>query len=832
MIAELRDAGPFFAIARQREISLLRGDDRPLEALKAVDDWIEAAPERAWPRFTKTFVLDDIDGQGVLGRLNAEEVARAFPNHTAARMYLAQAHSREDDLVGAANMAWDVLQTEGGNEAAFDLLVDVLSGTQDPRIGVMLQKAREWLALHPGNDASEAMLERLLALSGREEELLDIAEATADRLPGEPSSWWTLGSRRLNAGDTSGALAAFERELALEPADETTRRVVARLGKTDPAEAFFEEFAPDSSSALETAQDVTDASVVEALDSGLVYYFPDGSSHARFHTLTVPRDRQGTEALLRVPASEGTRIVRVLTQDDRVLEPVLTEGEWVLPSLEVGDVVETIWDTRLSSDAGQIPSLASWRFASFERAFPTSRWVVFVPDELENGRLEVRNFEGSRESIEWGGGTVHVFEASNPRQIPEPYQPSYAEILPVAGFFADRDLTGEARNWDDFFVRAMAIPADLEGEIAGFIREHGQSEEMLERAKSLYGALDERLQSFEGGGAASSVWMTKRGQPLPLLGALYERAEVPFEWGVIERPIAPELDPEPVTLFENMRGLSQPVMRIPAGAGGDDPVWIMPGGAPGVPFGGLSETVAGATVYVIDGDGEVRVESLPTGFVEGSWNADVALEYVLDTEGDAQVKGSYIDRSPRGEMLIEQIRQATAEQRDGYALQQASSLAPGVDVENAGVVLDGSRGPGVVVEFSGTLPGFAAKRGGRHVATVPFLPLQLTERFGPAQREWPLALRESIRLRVAVTVGLGDAWTLASGPEGGSEQRPGFEATLLVDESGEGAVVYTQKFIQRGAVIAANEVPAFLSRLAEIESEFGRAMVLEPAKDE
>lgn len=831
MIEEFRGEGPFFAVARQHEINLLRGDDRPLEALEAVDEWIAAAPERAWPRHAKTFVLDDIDVQGVLGRLHAEGVLRAFPSHTGARMYLADALSREDDLAGAANLAWDVLRADGESEAAFELLIDVLSGTEDPRIGVMQVRAEEWLELHPGDDGSESLFERLLALGGNEQRLLDIAERTAEEAPGEPSTWWTLGSRRLNVGDVPGALAAFERELALEPADETTRRVVARLGGQDPAESFFTAFAPDERAALEVAEGVLDASVVEALDSGLVYYFPDGSSHARYHTLTVPRDRQGTEALLRVPATEGTKVVRVLTTDGRVLEPVLTEGEWVLPSLEVGDVVETVWDSRLAGDAGEIPAPSSWRFASFERAFPTSRWVVFIPDELKNGRLAVVHFEGRRESIEWGGGTVHVFEASNPRQTPEPYQPSYPEILPTAGYFVDRELDGEARRWDEVLTEAMAIPRDVEEEIAGFSREHGQAPDTLERAKHLYEALDERLQSYEGAGGAAQAWMTKRGQPLPLLGALYERAGVPFEWAVIERPVAPELDPEPVTLFVNMRGLSQPLMRLPAVAEGEDPVWIMPGSAPGVPFGALSESMAGANVYVIDAAGDVRVESLPTDFVEGAWNADVSLEYALDPDGSARVSGSYVDRSPRGEMLIEQIRQATAEQRDGYALQQASSLAPGVDIDDAGVVLDGSRGPGVVVEFDGTLPGFAAKRGGRYVATVPFLPLQLAERFGPAQREWPLALRESIRLRVEVTVELGGAWKLEGGPEEISEDRIGFEATLRVDESPDDAVVYTQRYIQRGAVIAAADVPGFLSRLAEIESEFERAMVLERVED-
>ena len=66
---------------------------------------------------------------------------------------------------------------------------------------------------------------------------------------------------------------------------------VAELGDVDPAERFFEAFAPDRGAALARARDAADASVVEALDSGLLYVFPDGSTHARFTSIAFPADR-------------------------------------------------------------------------------------------------------------------------------------------------------------------------------------------------------------------------------------------------------------------------------------------------------------------------------------------------------------------------------------------------------------------------------------------------------------------------------------------------------------------------------------------------------------
>lgn len=827
MIGMFKLEGPFFPEARHQEISMFLNEDRPFDALVAADQWVEDAPGRPWPRFTRTFALDAIDSLGTLSRLATEDFLRDFPTHGQARRSLSEILGLEDDQVGAVAIAWDLVQDDGYNEAAYESVLEALVGTSDPRLALLLERAQVWSDDHPGDIAAEVVVERLLAINGETQKLLELAAADAEKRPWDPNVWWALAGRRLQAGDTAGARAAYEEELALNPADRTTRHLLSRLGKADPAEEFFAEFAPDREAALAAAASVEDASVIEALDSGLVYVFPDGSSHARNQTLTIPRDRKGTEALLRKPDPGGTLVIQVLTEDGRTLEPVMTEGEWVMPSLEVGDVVETVWDTASDPSGGTLPALNSWRFASFERAFPTSRWVVYIPDSLRRGRIEARNFEGDYSTVKWGEGTVHIYEASSPREIPELDQPSYEEILPLATMFADRDRVGDVGLWRDYLQRLQAIPLDVEPQITAFIAEHGRDADPLERAKRLYTALESRTQSYEGQQSAVSVWLMQRGQPLGLLAAIYERAGIPFDWAVFERPVSPEMDPEPITLFENIRPLGRPLLRVGGGAGDEEATWIVLGSAPGTPFGALDEELAGAPLWVISQEGEARKGALPRKFMEDVWNADVELTYRLDGDGNAEVTGAYVDTRPSAEVLLRQIREATAEQRDGFALQQSANLAPGVDLREAGVVLDGSAGPGVVIQFSGSLPRFAQARGGKHVVSVPFLPLQLTERFGVAERSWPLALRASYRLRVRITVELGDLWSIESGPKAVSEEREGLSVVLGVDQSEPGKVIFEERFVQRGAFVEPGDMPAFLTKMAELDAEFGRALRLQ-----
>ncbi|MEO0662481.1 MAG: hypothetical protein AAFZ87_13175, partial [Planctomycetota bacterium] len=183
--------------------------------------------------------------------------------------------------------------------------------------------------------------------------------------------------------------------------------------------------------------------------------------HSRNSSIAFATDRAGVEALSALPLRDEPRVVRVEKTDGSVLEPTDAGGEWVLPTLEVGDVVELVWDQRLDAPApGAVPTQHTWRFASFERAFPTSRWAVFVPEGLARGRVKALQFEGDYEAIPFEGGTVHLYDSSLPRQVPEPAMPDYPRVLPSAAFGDDEGRGDDWRGYRAFVAVVSHLPAD------------------------------------------------------------------------------------------------------------------------------------------------------------------------------------------------------------------------------------------------------------------------------------------------------------------------------------------------------------------------------------
>lgn len=822
--------GPRYGLARSFRVRQLQREDRPLDAMAEAEAWIAAAPDLVAPRLARIGCLGQLDRDGVLRRVALEELALAHPGRADVQLALAEARRGAGDEVGAHLAATRALTLDATSDQAFDLVLEYArrAGRVDELRALLARLEADSRA-----DASEGLVPA--QLGALLDELVTAAPEEGWRAqerawnPADPDLAWAAGDAALRAGALEAAREAFAAELALDPSDPTTRDTLRLLGDPDPAEAFFAAFAPDLAAAAERAKGVTDASVVEVLDSGLVYFFPDGASHGRFHTVSLARDRKGTEELHQHAVQDGTRVARVRTRDGRYLEPLEVDGQWTMPSLEPGDAVEFVWDIQAAGTPGAAPDERGWRFSSFEKAFPTSRWVLFVPDGLP-GRLDVRNFEGSHETLPAAGGTVHVLTASSPRLAPEPLRPSDLEVLPLAAYSGDRTRDDELLAWDATLGSLVELPADLEREVAPFVAEHTRGDARA-TAEALYRALDERIREQRGGFRAAEVWWQRRGLPLFLLAALYDRAGVPYELAVMERSVSPELDPEPLTAFANQRPLERVALRLGATDALGDPVWIVATGQPGFPFGAIPADMAGAATFVRGADGW-RAEELPRSQLDATWDADVALRYVLGPDGSAAVEGTFVVSTAQGDVLRRQLREATAQQRDAFARRQVNGVVRGLDLERATFELD-SPEPGARLVFAGKLPRYVVERPGdggapsEYLADPPFLPLGLDQGLGPAERKWPLVFRSSLRVRVRATLELGEAWTFLQGPNATHEAREGFTIDLSLDPTATpGSCVCEQRVVRRGAVIAPDEMPAFLARMGQLEAEFRRPLRL------
>jgi len=317
----------------------------------------------------------------------------------------------------------------------------------------------------------------------------------------------------------------------------------------------------------------------------------------------------------------------------------------------------------------------------------------------------------------------------------------------------------------------------------------------------------------------AQVWPSRRGNPIYVLGALYELAGIEFEWAVLRGRFSPELDPEPARAFEDLRGFAIPALRL----AGDPTAWVLEPSGRGAAFGSIPDHLAGAEVMVLGADG-ARMEFLPRDRLADSWGLDLEVSYLLDGSGDATVNARMRITNAQGPLLREQLAQASAVQRGGAARNFAGQMVPGLDLDQFDFPGLEQRGAPFEFVFTGRVPAFARAAGDGFQAGLPFQPTGLATGLGAAERRWPLALRFSQRQRVQVSVS-GVGWRVTAGPHAFREQREGFEHSLAVEET-DGVWRATRTLIIRGAVLSPEEVPGFLTREGELEKETARALEL------
>lgn len=834
--SELADLGAFFPAVGLVAARRLLGEDRPAEALAAVDDLLATRPGDPILRRARGGVLRALDPTGVLAAAELGALLAEHPGDPVALASVAGWRESLGDLAGALEAGLAALEADGADPGVQDRVLRLVSRAGGEDLARLSRWIDRWMGEEPGNARARGLALELLERSGDDGALEARLRERLARDPDHPRRLKRLGTFLTSRGRRGQARALLAELLDRDPGFHVARATAAHLGGSDPVELFFRAFGPDREEALAAAVGVRDASTVEALDSGMVYVFPDGSSHQRYHTITLALDRKGTEDLHKREVNPGTRLARVLKADGTSREPVVVDDAWVMPSLEPGDGVELVFDHFTRGLPGAPPDLGGgWRFASFEKTFVRSRYVIYLPDAMA-GELRSFHFDGAHDTIPWAGGTVHVFLAADvPRQEEEGMRPSYEEILPWLQVGADVPLERISARWRERIELLAGMPADLAPELEAVVAGLDPGLDGEGRARALYRALSARVLDVQGSALAAHVWLQRRGNWLFLYGALLERAGVPFEWAVLERPYAPELDPAPLRAFANDRGYDVPLLRIAAGADRGDGVvyegvhwgvhWQVSPQGRGSPFGTLPDSLAGARALVLERDG-TRWESLPRQQLADSWDLDLSVTYAPDPDGAAAVRAGLRITSAQGAQLREQISQAGAAQREGYARRLAGQLVPGLDL--GGFEFPGleERGRDFAITFEGRSPRFVQRQGEDWRADLRLPSTGLSTGLGEADRTWPLALRVSKRTRVRLRVELGGHWRVRGAPAPFHEQREGYLHSLEAGES-DGAWELRRTFTVRGLTLAPGEMPAFLARAAELEREEARPLRLE-----
>ncbi|MDP7062785.1 MAG: hypothetical protein QF489_07625, partial [Planctomycetota bacterium] len=798
--------------------SRLQKEDKREEALAAARAIVTKHPQFYGARTLEATILLELDGSGTLAKPTLKSMMHDFPHADWPLEQLQTIARNHGDRPTMLDYAYARLSTsfDGG----WDLVELLLDGDAK-----QVAQARQLLArieLEEPQHPNTKRLRRLVwRMDSKSDNRLQELRADVDNAPHDIGALWSLANFQMRRGQTADAVKTYEQILTMDPSEQEALQLLQVLGHHRDATAFFQAFGPDVAAQLAKRQDIAaDNSTAMLLDSGMVYMLEDGGMIYRVHNLDLAMDRNGTEILHEMGVNGIPQMARVLTTDGEVLEPHQVNGSLVMPSLDPGDVIETIFDRYVPGNFGSAGDPGYWKFSSFQQPYALSRWVIFVP-EGATGILRERNFDGRHEVQDWQGGKVHVFTRHDSERLePELLMPSELELLPWVAYGQDQPLDYSVEGWRSFFKWQTSLPADIEVELRDFLAMLPQTGSNYEKAERIYAALTELILDFEDDGDLVDVWTLKRGNPTYLLATLYRLAGIPHEWCVLQSS-APELDEDPVDPFQSGNDYQIPALRL--ADNGDKPTWIAIL-TRGTSFGDLAPSMLGASAMILEEEG-YRIEEISRDGLDELWDMNLTIAYTLGDSEVAQVVGSMTIGGVQGAGIREAISQLSPQEVDQALRQLSSQMVRGLNLQTAQVIdMDVNGGP-LIVNFDGLIPGFVQTLGDKSGARLRIPELGLADGLGPAERTYPFVLRGAQRVRISVQLDAGRNWTIEYGPENSTEKRDGFRYDFQV-EKGDQHLLVRRTLEMRGTSIPAADFPGFIATMKELENQESRAVRL------
>lgn len=823
MEQEMTDLG-FFAMDMQLAAARrLLQEDKIQDALAAARSLGSEYPHCLPARLLEAEVLMEIDDTGTLAKPLLTTLHADFPEVLQPIDMLQDIASDRDDRGTELRLAR--LSVAAAGERGSSLLPLLLEGTEADR-DEAARMIEILLTEEPEQSTGIFYRNRLWRVENNHAALLaDYARRVAEQ-PARPNPLVRLGIEHLAQDDPATALRHLQAALELDPGDEELRSLLTRLsGQADPAEVFFTAFAPDAEAQLARREEMKgDTSTAMLLDSGMVYFLPDGTYIYRTDNLDLALDRRGTEILHELPVAGKPLLAQVHGKDGNLLEPHQVDDSWVLPSLDPGDVIATSFVRQSRGLPGLAPNPGNWRFASLEEGFALSRWVLFIPDGLP-GRLIEHGFDGSHEILDWEGGKVHIFERHDSARVePEVLMPSQNEILPWVAYGEDAPQSWEAEDWRRWFLWQTSLPADIELELRDFLATLDLSGDSMTQARAIYAAVDEHVLQYGGGGDVTDVWTLKRGDPTYFLSALFTLADIPHEWALLQ-DAAPELQDDPDKPFDDGGSYTTPALRLTTMEEGSTPSWLVVQ-TRGTGFGSLPAQMLGADALVLEPEG-FRIETISRDGLEDIWDLDLSIAYTIQPNESALVEGKVAITGAQGEALREQLAQISPQQRDQAVRQITAQLVKGLDLTSSKIVDLEKAGASLQLNFFGSIPDYVQHSGEKYGARLRLPELGLADGLGAAERELAFAFRDTLRVRVHAQLDTNEAWILEYGPSNAHQEMEGFLYDFRV-ASDEFHLSVDRVLTMRGLVVEAEDFPAFLETLREYENQASRAVRLSP----
>jgi tetratricopeptide (TPR) repeat protein len=813
------EADPGFTPSAVSLATLEHADDKSEEAVRDLRALLETHPDHlpAWDQIARIALDKGWEKEALGANRRCLSIHSSF-RPAVERMYFH--HDRYDNPAEARKLLLRAVEANRANYWALDRLADydAAAGKRTEAIA----RLRRICELRPGDTGSLLTLARALRVAGETDEAKAILLSLEARYPLDPRYPRRIGDLLRRTGDVAGAIASYERCLALAPAQGALQQHVDRLAGREVD--FARPYEPEVLDLVKGApgrEEFPRAPAVCLLDHMVSRFWPDGSSTEIVHMAYKLLDEKGVEAFGRVDTAGETLEVRTIDPEGKVFEPLgVRRNSYNMPALAPGSVVEY----RFRMDNRRDPRWLDtepfyFRDPEFDNAVLLSRWVVIVPKSL---RLEVmkRNYRGKHEVVEEGDMVVHTFEVRNsPRTEQELYMPDGDDFLPWVRLVRNRPKDDLNFIYADRLWRDLAPTPRIVAEAAR-VTEGIESD--LDKARALHDHVNEVVTGGGGFGGPTATLLEKAGDSLSLFASLCLAAGVEFEFGMACPDRGADIEWEIVDPGMFYRKC----MRI---RGGDGPgAWVFFLNR-FMPFGRVPDRYRDSPVLVV-GREQGRIETLPAGADGDRASVTRTAIRLAEDAAETRVEVAFFGDTDFGYLWKENLRDRDADERRQQLERALSARFTGPVLEDFALEDLDEAGTPIRVRATATLPNYLRAEGAEFRAGLGLQPLELAARYvGKPERIHPMEIRQEGGTRSVTTIELGDAWRVVRLPPGHATMGPLGSYSLSVTGE-DGRIVVRRDVRMRRCRITPDEYREFVRWVKAIDEAEERKIVLARAE--
>lgn len=665
------------------------------------------------------------------------EASRLEPTHPQTLQFLGQRAEEQDLLSMATQHHLRAVRTGGSGAGELQQLADLYLRLGERETALELHREA---ALRSQTDPIP-LVDALISLEEWDEAKALLGDILAE-FPEHQLAHQRLARIAIRSGNEDAALVHLDAAIERVPLDWGMREMRMDFGQPDEVQEFFDAQRLD---VLATIAEYDDQgrreSIVSVIDHVALWVHGDGSLERMTQNLYQVRDLAGCNALGTRPIQgEALEIATIKAGTLERREPILVNGQYVLPSLEPGDFVEETFRSREGRRVDGLVRPGGWFFASTDKAFELSRYAVSMPSD-SGLQLETRNLGDAVEhsaSTADSGRVTHVYRSRSQAQVlAEAGAPPQNWYLPHLELGMNDGLDRMASYAQAEARWAARVTPALERTARDVI---DGIEDPVDQARALHVFVQESLTGLSWNPqSAVQTLMGREGNSTFLYMALLQAVGIPNEL-VWARNFSPSGDPDPDPLFTDIdRWRQRPLVRVEPIPG--ESIWcdmtvrLLPFGVP-------TWIAPGASALASEQGVELN---LPTVGLEDRPALHLEGTFAIDAAGNAEIQASCRFPGFVAWSVEEQVRTLPEAQRQAALRQTASQVIPRFELRDHELPGLGDPLVPLSIEVSGRVRRFLDLQGEAWQCNQPIPRLQMRASFaGERTRRLPFFFPEAM----------------------------------------------------------------------------------------